>query len=77
MRSESPLREAFGIDLTSYIFGAIDKLFALARPAMRTPLVSWSLDKVLNFLASQENESFSPKDFLQKTLFLVTLAMGV
>ena len=50
---KEPLREASGIDLNSDIFGAIGKSFALARPAERTPLLSWSLDAILAFFGFQ------------------------
>ena len=71
-----PILKGFGIDLNSDTFATLTKSFGLARPAKSNPIVSWSLENVLDHLSNSPNESLEPKMLLQKTIFLLTLAMG-
>ena len=52
------------------------KSFSLVRPAKPNPIFSWSLDKVLDLLKTWRNDKIDLKSLLQKSFFLLTLAMG-
>ena len=73
---KDPLSVGFDVDLLDPLFNKSFQAFALRRPADPPRPVSWSLDKVLNFLSEIDNETCSLYDLVGKSLFLIALASG-
>jgi len=73
-----PLREAFGLDLSSEHFSLLLKSIFLDKPPSRPNVIRWDLCKVLRLLRSTRFNSpnITLEDLLSKTLFLTALATG-
>ena len=70
------IRTGFGVDFTDHIFAKSCKSMALIRPASRTPTLSWSLDRVLEYIAPWDSSTCPLRELLRKTIFLIALASG-
>ena len=75
---EQPLRQGFNIQLHDDIFGDLIPAMALKAPAELTLNISWSLNKVLSLLTSQEFSGPEATEckLLAKAIFLTTVACG-
>ena len=73
-----PLKFAFDISTDSRSLDLMKSSFFLQRPPARKPSPSWSIQKVLNLLSSDQyvNE-VTTDNLLKKALFLVALASGL
>ena len=73
-----PLREAFGLDLSSPHFILLMKSLFLTKPPSRPQALSWDLSKVLKLLRTSrfQLERAKEEDLLHKCLLLVALATG-
>ena len=71
-----PIRLAFGVDLQDELFHKVMRYCSLHRPTPPPGRLSWSLEKVLAFLASIDPRQCPLKDLLDKTVFLISLASG-
>ena len=71
-----PINTAFGINLNSDLFNKIPKACAQLRPSIKSPPISWSLGKVLDYASSIDNESADLKLLLRKSIFLLAMATG-
>ena len=67
-----PLKVGFNIDTGDGEFDLLIRSFFISRPPTKRIPPKWSLNTVLNFISSSQDESDS--FLLQKTLFLVALA---
>ena len=65
----------FGVDVSSQDFIHLTRSFSLKRPAAPARFQSWSLDPVLELLASRDFAATTPL-LLEKALFLTALACG-
>ena len=65
-----PILKGFGIDLGDDLFSKIPKACARLRPAKPPKPVSWSLAVVLQHASQIDNASATPKQLLEKTIFL-------
>ena len=73
-----PLKFAFDIPTDSRSLDLMKSSFFLQRPPARKAPPSWSIQKVLDHLSSdQYTENASPDNLLKKALFLVALASGL
>ena len=66
----------FDIDLLDAHFASASKTCAVMNPSKRPTEISWSLNKVLLYAASIDNETASYQQLLWKTLFLLNMASG-
>ena len=71
-----PVEYAFGINFNSDLFNKLTRACARLKPDAPPKPISWSLDKVLHFASSIDNESASLKDITQKSIFLIAMASG-
>ena len=69
-----PIRLAFNIELNSEVFHNMIEGMALKRPKAPNKILSWDLDIVLGGLTRRSDSNIT--FLLQKTLFLIALAMG-
>ena len=77
-RLKQPFQLAFNLDLNSEAFSLLARNQFLSNPPQRRKTPKWSIDRVLEKLASDDFnlESTSPQHVLLKTLFLTALASG-
>ena len=71
-----PILQGFGIDLRDELFHKVSKTLALRNPSSPPRPLMWSLEKVLDLLSGLDVNGCSPKELLDKTIFLVALTSG-
>ena len=71
-----PLLQGFGISLNTDIDSMMSRGFHQIKPKTPTPSLTWSLDKVLEYISQESGRNSSPRFILNKTVFLIALASG-